>query len=138
MTEQEAINLLCQMYLSYFSTEEKQALTTAIESLQKLSIYEQIKWERDVALEQLESIGVGLGRKMDDVKEAMEKQIPKKPDIEGDGYDPDGNLVYDTWICPNCEEHYEIDYDYYDYCPKCGQAIDNSFKDFEVDWGEEE
>jgi hypothetical protein len=65
---------------------------------------------------------------------AMEKQIPKKPDIEGDGYDPDGNLVYDTWICPNCEEHYEIDYDYYDYCPKCGQAIDNSFRD----WSEEE
>ena len=127
MTEQEAINLLCQMYLSYFSTEEKQALTTAIESLQKLSIYKQIKWERDVALDQLESIGVGLGRKMDDVKEAMEKQIPKKPDTE-----------CDDWICPNCKEEYDIDFDKYDYCPKCGQAIDNSFKDFEVDWGEEE
>ena len=69
--------------------------------------------------------------------EDMEKQIPKKPDIEGDGY-ADGQLVYDTWICPNCEEHYEIDYDYYDYCPKCGQAIDNSFRDCEVDWSEEE
>jgi rubrerythrin len=69
--------------------------------------------------------------------EALEKQIPKKPDIEGDGY-ADGHLVYDTWICPNCEERYEIDYDYYDYCPKCGQAIDNSFRDCEVDWSEEE
>ena len=49
--------------------------------------------------------------------------------IEGDGYDPDGNLVYDTWICPNCEKHYELDYDEYDYCPNCGQAID---------WSEEE
>ena len=127
MTEQEAINLLCQMYLSYFSTEEKQALTTAIESLQKLSIYKQIKWERDVALDQLESIGVGLGRKMDDVKEAMEKQIPKKPDTE-----------CDDWICPNCKEEYDIDFDKYDYCPNCGQAIDKSYMDSEEDWGEEE
>lgn len=55
---------------------------------------------------------------------ALEKQIPKKPDIEGDGYGPDGNLVYDTWICPTCGVSYEIDYDDYDYCPACGQAID--------------
>ena len=34
--------------------------------------------------------------------------------------------MYDTWICPNCEAHYEIDYDDYDYCPKCGQAINKS------------
>lgn len=66
--------------------------------------------------------------------EALEKQIPKKPDIEGDGYCPEGNLVYDTWICPNCGTHYEIDYDNYDYCPKCGQAIDKSF----MNWSEEE
>lgn len=57
---------------------------------------------------------------------ALEKQISKKPDIEGDGYDPDGNLVYDTWICPACGVSYEIDYDKYDYCPACGQAIDQS------------
>ena len=55
--------------------------------------------------------------------EALEKQIPKKPDLEGDGY-ADGHLVYDTWICPCCEKHYEVDYDDYDYCPNCGQAID--------------
>lgn len=54
----------------------------------------------------------------------VNKQIPKKPDIQGDGYDPDGNLVYDTWICPACGVSYEIDYDEYDYCPSCGQAID--------------
>ena len=56
---------------------------------------------------------------------ALEKQIPKKPNIEGDGY-ADGQLVYDTWICPCCEKHYEIDYDSYDYCPNCGQHIDRS------------
>lgn len=55
--------------------------------------------------------------------EALEKQIPKKPDLEGDGY-ADGQLVLDTWICPCCEKRYEVDYDDYDYCPNCGQAID--------------
>ena len=57
--------------------------------------------------------------------ESMEKQIPQTPCIEGDGY-ADGHLVYDTWICPNCDAYYEIDYDDYDYCPKCGQKIDKS------------
>ena len=54
----------------------------------------------------------------------IKKQIPKKPDLEGDWYDNNDNLIYDTWICPCCEEHYEVDYDIYNHCPKCGQAID--------------
>ena len=53
---------------------------------------------------------------------ALEKQIPEIPDYEGDGYS-DGELVYDTWICPRCGRHYEIDYDHYVYCPECGQLI---------------
>ena len=58
-------------------------------------------------------------------RKALKKQIPMKPNLEGDGY-ADGHLVYDTWICPNCEKHYEVDYDNYDYCPNCGQHIDRS------------
>lgn len=57
------------------------------------------------------------------IEELVEKEIPKIPDIEGDGY-ADGELVYDTWICPNCEKDYELDYDDYKYCPNCGQHID--------------
>lgn len=53
---------------------------------------------------------------------ALEKQIAETPDYEGDGY-ADGQLVYDTWICPNCGEHYEVGYDDQDYCPNCGQHI---------------
>ena len=56
--------------------------------------------------------------------EALEKQLPKRPNFEGDGYASDGTFVYDTWECPNCGEYYEVDYDDYDYCPKCGQKID--------------
>lgn len=60
---------------------------------------------------------------MMEVRKAVSKQIPKKPTYEGDGY-ANGELVYDTWICPNCEAAYEVDNDHYDYCPKCGQHID--------------
>ena len=55
--------------------------------------------------------------------EALKKQAPKIPNLTGDGYS-DGEIVYDTWICPNCEQEYEIEYDHYNFCPSCGQAID--------------
>lgn len=66
-----------------------------------------------------------LRESIDIAIDALEKQIPIEPYIEGDGY-ADGYLVYDTWVCPNCETHYEIDYDDYDYCPHCGQHIDKN------------
>ena len=55
---------------------------------------------------------------------ALEKQIPKKPAYDGDGYAPDGTFVWDEWLCPCCGTRYEVDYDEYDFCPNCGQAID--------------
>lgn len=60
---------------------------------------------------------------------ALEKQIPKKPTYEGDGYDPEGALIYDEWICPCCSKRYEVDYDEYDFCPNCGQAIDMNIEE---------
>lgn len=56
--------------------------------------------------------------------EALEKQLPKKPIYEGDGYAPDGTFIFDEWLCPNCGSRYEVDYDDYSYCPNCGQRID--------------
>lgn len=55
---------------------------------------------------------------------ALEYRIKKKPNCEGDRYDEDGYLIYDTWICPNCGKYHEVDYDNYDFCPDCGQALD--------------
>ena len=57
------------------------------------------------------------------IRELKERDTAKVPDYEGDGCDKDGNIIYDTWICPNCGEIYEVDYDDYEHCPKCGQAI---------------
>lgn len=60
---------------------------------------------------------------VEECREAAEKQKPKMPDYEGDGY-ADGEMVYDTWICPNCGKKYEVDYDDYKHCSNCGQTID--------------
>ena len=43
--------------------------------------------------------------------EAMQKQIPKKPNMPLDAY----------WTCPICENKVEYPYK---YCKGCGQAID--------------
>lgn len=60
---------------------------------------------------------------------ALEKQISEKPNIEGDGYDDKGELIYDTAVCPNCEHEFDLGYDEQTKCcPNCGQALD---------WGEE-
>lgn len=60
---------------------------------------------------------------LEECRAAVEKQTARRPDYEGDGY-ADGHLVYDTWICPCCGKHYEVDYDNYNYCPDCGQKLD--------------
>lgn len=54
----------------------------------------------------------------------IDRATPIKPAIWGDGYDDEGNLIYDMYDCPNCGKTYEIDYDDYKCCPNCGQVID--------------
>lgn len=48
----------------------------------------------------------------------------RKPELEGDGYDDAGNLIYDTGYCPKCHHEFEVDYDTPTYCPDCGQKLD--------------
>ena len=59
------------------------------------------------------------------IVDALQKQIPVKLDYVADGYDEDGNLIYDIARCPRCS--YEFEYDYVgwgvEHCP-CGQALD--------------
>ena len=95
-----------------------------LEQYREIGTVEQVKNQKEnlrVAyriISDYESIGT-----VEECREAVDKQKPKKPDYEGDGYDDKGELVYDTWICPNCDKKYEVDYDDYKHCPNCGQAI---------------
>lgn len=113
MTENEAIkeletsiDLAKMCTQNYERKNEIQGYEMAIQALEEVQQYRQIGT-------------------LEECRAAVENQTAKKPDYEGDGYS-DGQLVYDTWICPSCGQHYEVDYDRYDYCPNCGQHIDRS------------
>lgn len=60
---------------------------------------------------------------------ALEKQIAKRPDYEGYGYDEDGDLIYDYAKCPICGHDFEYGINDWEcnYCSDCGQKLD---------WGE--
>lgn len=90
-----------------------------------LGAIEQIMWERDMAISQLEEIGVSFGEKMDEVKEALEKQIPKKLLNVQDCYIPETyDYDYSVANCPNCRGVFSFD-EYHRplYCNKCGQKL---------------
>jgi len=65
----------------------------------------------------LESFGIAI--------KSIEKQIPKKPYYEADGYS-DGELVYDYAKCPICGHDFEYGINDWEceYCSDCGQKLD--------------
>ena len=56
------------------------------------------------------------------VKNALEKQIPKKGTIKYlSSYTDDPPVL----LCPNCQEHIPTEgCNFYKYCYKCGQSLD--------------
>ena len=110
MTENEEVMILenlrpgCGEKLSFSEGEICETIDTAISALKEIQQYREIGT-------------------VEECREAVEKQKSKSPTLEGDGYDEDGEMIYDTWICPSCGEDYEVDYDDYDFCPNCGQRI---------------
>ena len=109
--EFDDVKELAELSLKDYS-ERKELFETAISALKEIQQYREIGT-------------------VEECREAVEKQKPKKPDYEGDGYDDKGELVYDTWICPNCDKKYEVDYDDYKHCPNCGQSIDENLEGME-------
>lgn len=85
------------------------------EALQAMKFYKE-KLYNGIFKDKIEAFDVAIS--------ALEKQIPKKVELEGDGYDENGNLIYDTGYCPNCRHIFEVDYDATKHCPECGQALD--------------
>lgn len=83
------------------------------------AVYDQTAWERDLALQQLKSIGKGLGEQMDDVapvrharwltwEEMFPGEMPKKKNNLG-------------VFCSSCKNHAD---NMFDYCPNCGAKMD--------------
>ena len=70
MTEKEAINILMNAYGNEVIKGGRGCGKTAFRSAllmgaNAIKVLDQIRWERDIAIQQLEEIGIGLGRKMD-------------------------------------------------------------------------
>ena len=118
MTENEAIRDLQYLIGEYSAYPPETGVNATVGSLQYcISALKEIQQYREIGT-------------VEECREAVEKQKPKMPDYEGDGY-ADGEMVYDTWICPNCGKKYEVDYDDYKHCPNCGQAIDENLEGVE-------
>lgn len=90
-----------------FNSEDEASLDYAIKAIKEIEQYRAIST-------------------VEECREARERQRAKKPNIWGDSYDDEGNMIYDMYNCPNCGKSYEVDYHEYKFCPECGQAIDRS------------
>ena len=88
----------------------------AIETLKHHYEWLRQSWKPYPDQEVLDAIGTAAS--------ALEKQIPKKPTYDGYVSVSGGTFVQSDWICPNCGIQYELEYDFYEYYPNCGQAID--------------
>lgn len=86
-------------------------------------VVDQIRWERDTALSQLEEIGISLGYPMDDVQKIRHGHwIPVNPDVYGAEY-------FECSVCGMYSRdglfRKELDYE---YCPNCGAKMDEEKK----------
>ncbi len=125
MTEQEAIKELKTCVDLPFGNEIQgetaESAITAFEEIQKYRALGTVRQIEDFIADWRKYRELG---NLEELREAVEKQRAKKPNIWGDGYDDKGNMIYDMYDCPNCGKSYELDYEQYDYCPHCGQHID--------------
>ena len=82
------------------------------EAFMSLACLGQYMWERDVAIAQLEELGLSLGQKVDHVKEAIDKATPMKlKEVKG---------MYNITkpVCPRCGDDL-----FGEYCSECGQKL---------------
>ena len=78
MTREEAINILMDAYSSIVETSGRccgktNFRTALLMGAQSIGALEQYKWERDIALMQLEELGISFGEKIDGVYLSMEE-----------------------------------------------------------------
>ena len=103
------------------------AVRSCIELLENLhaadvvsrTAYDQTAWERDTALQQLKSIGKGLGERMDDVA----------PVVHGEWYLRHIGVGH-YWVCSICHTNPCIYVtEHAKFCPNCGARMDGEKED---------
>lgn len=93
-------------------------MANTITDSMKINTWEQIKWERDIALSQLQELGISLGENVDDLKRLIDLnnqgllvELPLKPGEQfwelNEMYTPP--VVYPRWAhslmhCLYCKE----------------------------------
>lgn len=77
----KVIETICPFSDAYTTAEMKQALEMAVNAL---AVYVQYKWERDIALSQLEEYGIGFGEKKRDMVEVVRCKECKHYSVEGE------------------------------------------------------
>lgn len=112
--------------------QQYKQLSTLEEVKSKIGAFDHIKWEIDIALEQLEEIVCSLGQKMNEVRAAVRKQ--------------DEEAVIER-------HHSEAEKDIeaygentlFGYCPRCGELVNSLWNPCNcgdcgkrIDWGESE
>lgn len=108
--------------VSILKKNDQHATARAVEiAFSALIALDQYRWERDVAIKQLEEIGCGLGENMDAIKKRLESR-PRGEWIKF-GY---------KWKCVNCEKKINIDgtpeENGLNFCPNCGASMQSSAK----------
>ncbi len=87
----------------------------AVEAVPK-SYADQIRWERDIAIGQLNEIGCGFGQKMDEVK----KKLETVPVVHGEWR----HICGDEWCCTECGHVISTDGSWEKptgkFCEECG------------------
>ena len=73
-------------------------------------VVDQIRWERDTALSQLEQIGKGFGSKMDDIVALLKEQKAVKPITK-----------HKLFLCPVCKNTLFREQK---FCHECGKHIE--------------
>jgi hypothetical protein len=111
MTENEMIEWMEAFKKTYagFPKESEEACDAVISALKKIKQYREIGT-------------------VEECREAVEKQNPKKPKeiLRHRG-------GFETLHCPNCNTDYQMDNRYTiteGYCPACGKLIDSAFRNY--------
>lgn len=94
---------------------------------------EQVKWERDLAVKQLEDLGYGLGEKPRVGKWVLKKELVPLPydsdPLDLDNYDEDTHSEWkEFYHCSNCDWK-SGDFKGGSYCRNCGARMEDNKND---------